>query len=135
MTGILRGRIIQCIIAVHNELGPGYSEKIYRRAMMIELTKQNLQFEIEKHIPIYYAGRVVGRHRLDILVDNQVIMELKTVEALNKKHYAQVRSYLKATGLTSALLVNFSGFRADYRHISTTSIIPKKNDEDAEDED
>ncbi|MFH0774099.1 MAG: GxxExxY protein [bacterium] len=82
-------RIIQCIIKVHQTLGPGFLESIYRKAMVIELTKQDLTVETEKEVIIYYEGKEVGKHRLDILVGNKVIVELKTVEELSKAHYAQ----------------------------------------------
>ncbi|MEW6620662.1 MAG: GxxExxY protein [bacterium] len=106
--------IIQCIIKVHQTPGPGFLESIYRRAMVIELTKQGLRVETEKEILIYYEGEEVGKHRLDILVESKVIVELKTVEELSKAHYAQVRSYLKATGVKVAILVNFAKEKADF---------------------
>jgi GxxExxY protein len=113
----LTERIIQCIIRVHQILGPGFLEKIYQRALVIELGKQGLLTEVEKSVPVCYSGYEVGRHQLDLLVQGQVIVELKNVEALSKAHYAQVRSYLKATNLNVALLVNFSNQRADFRRI------------------
>lgn len=109
--------IIQSIIAVHQELGPGFLESIYRRAMLVELRRRGLTVETEKEVLIFYQGVEVGRHRLDLLVDGRVIVELKTVEDLSKAHYAQVRSYLKATGLAVAILVNFAGAKADFRRI------------------
>lgn len=113
----LTERIIQCTIRVHQVLGPGFVEKIYRRALLIELRKAGLVVEFEKDVPILYEGRMIGRHRLDILVEGQIILELKTVEALSRAHYAQVRSYLKATHMELALLINFSGEIADFRRI------------------
>lgn len=113
----LTARVIQCIITVHQTLGPGFVEKIYRRALLIELSKQDLATESERQVLIYYAGHVVGRHYLDLLVERQLILELKSVEALSRAHYAQVRSYLKATGLPLALLINFATNRADFRRI------------------
>jgi GxxExxY protein len=114
----LTGRVIQCIINVHQTLGPGFLENVYRRAMSIELCKHGLTSETEKRVVIYYDGEEVGRHCLDLLVENQLIVELKTVEALNRAHYAQVRSYLTATRLDVALLINFAGHRADFRRIN-----------------
>jgi GxxExxY protein len=113
----LTEKIIRCIIQVHQTLGPGFLESVYRRALLIELRKQGLTIEAEKEVIVYYDGQKVGRHRLDLLVEGQVIVELKTVEALSKAYYAQVRSYLKATGLGLALLVNFAEERADFRRI------------------
>ena len=119
-TDELTGRVIRCILAVHNALGPGFLESAYRRAMVVELRKQRLAVEAEKEVPIYYDGIEIGRHRLDVLVEGQVIVELKCVDAFSKAHYAQVRSYLKATQLDIALLINFSQDRADFRRISPT---------------
>lgn len=110
--------IIQAIIQVHRTLGPGFLESVYRKAMVVELRRRGLKVETEKTIPIYYEGVAVGEHRLDLLVDDRVIVELKTVEELCKAHYAQIRSYLKAAGLKTGLLVNFSKELADFRRIS-----------------
>ncbi|HZB90753.1 MAG TPA: GxxExxY protein [Stellaceae bacterium] len=110
--------IIEAIIRVHTVLGPGFVEAIYHRALVIELRKRALAVEHEVEVAIEYDGQMVGRHRLDLIVDRRVIVELKTVEELSKAHYAQVRSYLRATGLPVALLVNFSKEKADYRRIA-----------------
>jgi len=109
--------IIKCIIKVHKTLGPGFLENIYRKALFIELRNNNLEVENEKEIKIFYDNEEIGIHRLDILVGNKVIVELKTVESLHKSHYAQIRSYLKATNLTIGILVNFAGDKADFRRI------------------
>lgn len=109
--------IIECIIKVHQTLGPGFKESVYRNALLIELGKHDLSTETEKEVVIYYEGQEVGRHRLDIVVEKKVIVELKTVEDLSKAHYAQVRSYLKATRLLVAILVNFASEKADFRRI------------------
>jgi GxxExxY protein len=109
--------IIAAIIEVHRVLGPGFLEGIYRRALMLELRKRGMTVGTEVEVEIIYDGAIVGQHRLDLLVEDLVIVELKTVEALSRAHYAQVRSYLKATGKPVALLVNFAGDRADYRRI------------------
>lgn len=103
---------------MHQTLGPGFLEKVYRRAMRIELCKHRLASETEKQVVIYYDGEEVGRHRLDLVVEGRLIVELKTVEALSRAHYAQVRSYLTAARLDVALLVNFAGHRADFRRIN-----------------
>ena len=109
--------IIEAVIKVHAVLGPGFVESVYHRALAIELRKRALAVEHEVEVEIEYDGHVVGRHRLDLVVDRRVIVELKTVEELGRPHYAQVRSYLRATGLPVALLVNFSKEKADYRRI------------------
>ena len=104
----LSNRIIGAAIAVHKELGPGFLENIYEKALKIELTKVHLSFESQKTVQIPYNGQVVGTHRLDLLVQNQIIIELKTVTEFSDIHFAQLRSYLKATGLKTGLLLNFA---------------------------
>src|SRR5262245_29658108 len=106
--------IIECIIKVHSILGPGFLESIYRKSLLIELRNRNFFVETEKEITVYYQKMEVGCHRLDMLVEKQVILELKTVEILNRAHYAQVRSYLRATNLKIAILVNFGKEMADF---------------------
>lgn len=109
--------IIASVIRVHQVLGPGFLESIYRNALMVELSKAALRCEAEKEVVIQYSGVEVGRHRLDLLVESRVVVELKAVQELNVLHYAQLRSYLKATGLRIGLLVNFSKHQADYRRV------------------
>jgi GxxExxY protein len=113
----LTGAIIDAIITVHKTLGPGLIESIYHRAMVIELTNRGLPLKTESEVTVGYDGQIVGRHRLDLSVGDRVLVERKTVEALSHAQYAQVRSYLRATGLPVALLVNFSKEHADYRRV------------------
>jgi GxxExxY protein len=115
----LTERIITCIIRVHRTLGAGYLEDIYRRALLLELRKQGLVAEVEKRVIIYYDGQPVGRHRLDLVVEGEVVVELKVADSMKNAHYTQVRSYLKASSLRLALLVNFAGQRADFRRIES----------------
>ncbi len=105
------------MIAVHTELGPGFLENVYRRAVGIEFERQGIGFETEKEITLKYRGEEIGTHRLDLFVEGQLVVELKTVEKLHKKHYAQVRSYLKAVKRPVGLLVNFADFQLDARRV------------------
>jgi len=116
-TDKLTEKIIDAIIQVHQTLGPGFLEGVYQRALLIELKKRDLYVASEKEVEVLYENQLVGRHRLDIVVDEEVIVELKTVEALSKAHYAQARSYLKASELKIVLLVNFAKEKADFRRI------------------
>lgn len=104
----LTGRIIGCAIEVHRELGPGFLESIYEAALGIALREAGLKTESQKGVKVLFREQEVGEHRLDLLVENQVIVELKAVKALEDVHFAQVRSYLKACGLMHGLLLNFS---------------------------
>ena len=110
-------RVIGCMIEVHKELGPGFLEGAYHRALEIELAHQHIGFEPEHEIELTYRGKSIGVHRLDLLIENELVVELKTVEALHKKHYAQVRSYLKAKNKPVGLLANFSDYQLDPRRV------------------
>ena len=113
----LTEKIINACINVHKELGPGFLESIYHNALKIELERQKLVFESEKEVKIKYRGIEVGSHRIDLFVEGEIVLELKTVEDLNKKYYAQVRSYLKAMNKEIGLLVNFADFTLDVRRV------------------
>lgn len=115
----LTQQIIKAVIKVHQTLGPGFLERIYHNALVVELTRQEFTVESEKEISIYYEGELVGTHRLDLLVEGRVIIELKTIEELAGIHYAQLRSYLKATKLGVGLLVNLAKDKADYRRVES----------------
>ena len=110
-------RVIGGLIGVHKELGPGFLENVYHRAVEIEFRQQGIALETEKEISPQYRGERVGAHRLDLTIEGQLVVELKTVEKLGKKHYAQVRSYLKAADKPVGLLVNFSDFKLDARRV------------------
>jgi len=99
--------VIGAAINVHRELGPGFLESTYEEAMALELDAAGLSARRQAMFPILYKGRVVGEPRLDFLVENQLVVELKAVETVQRVHMAQVMSYLKATQLRLGLLINF----------------------------
>jgi GxxExxY protein len=109
--------IIEAIIQVHQTLGPGFLESIYRNALILELAARGLSGKSEQQITVYYEGKVVGRHILDVVVNEVVVLELKAVEELCSAHYAQLRSYLKASKIKTGLLVNFGSEKADFRRV------------------
>jgi GxxExxY protein len=101
--------VIGAAIEVHRELGPGLLESAYQKALVHELGLRGLRFETEKVCPVSYKGVLIEEaYRLDILVEGLVVVELKTVEALNDVHEAQVLTYLKFTGCRVGLLFNFN---------------------------
>jgi GxxExxY protein len=105
----VRERVIGCAIAVHRALGPGLLESIYRDCTMIELKAAGFQVEREKSVCLQYRGEKVGTMlRLDLVVDNTLIVEVKAVERLHPVHSAQVITYLKLSGLPAGLLLNFN---------------------------
>lgn len=113
----LTDKIISACINVHKELGPGFLESIYHNALKIELERQRLSFESEKEVTVTYRDREVGIHKIDLFVEGEVVVELKTVEELHKKYYAQVRSYLKASHKEVGLLINFADFSLEVRRV------------------
>jgi GxxExxY protein len=108
---VLTERTIGAAVRVHRELGPGFLESIYEEALSVELRLLGVTFERQKPVPIFYRGHPIGEHRLDLLVESQVVVELKAISGLENIHFAIVRSYLKALGLRDALLLNFAGTR------------------------
>ena len=115
----LTERIIGCVVQVHRTLGPGFVESIYHKALLLELRSSGLQVQTEREVVVRYLGEEVGRHRIDLIVEEAVVLELKAVPQLVAVHYAQVRSYLRASGLRVGLLVNFGRERADFRRIDS----------------
>jgi GxxExxY protein len=104
-------QIMKAVFEVHNQLGPGFTEDIYENALAMELEIQGIHFERQKQIQIYYKGRFVGIYRLDMVIDEKIILELKAVSALNEIFRAQLDSYLYATGLQLGILINFGAKR------------------------
>ena len=104
----LTEKIIGCAIAVHKKLGPGFLESIYENAFILELKRQNLQVERQQEVIVKYDGIEVGRHRLDLIVNNTIVVELKAVKNIEDVHFAIVKSYLKALGKEHGLIINFS---------------------------
>jgi GxxExxY protein len=104
----LSRRIIDAAIAVHRELGPGFLESIYESAFKTALRHRGIAYEAQREVAVFFESEEAGVHRLDLVVEGQVVVELKAVKALEDVHFAQVRSYLKATGLHVGLLMNFN---------------------------
>lgn len=100
--------IIAAGIEVHQDLGPGFVEKIYENALATELGLRGHAVERQLVVQVHYRGQLVGQHRIDLLVDEQIVVELKSVEALAQVHKAQLRSILKAAGKRVGLLMNFN---------------------------
>jgi len=100
--------IISAAIAVHRELGPGFIESVYEQALAVEFALKGIAFVRQKPIPLFYRDHQIGEHRLDFLVEDKIVVELKAIDSLEKIHFAIVRSYLKASGLADGLILNFS---------------------------
>ena len=106
--------ILACFYRVYNDLGYGFLERVYQNALYYALIDEGLQCEAEKPIKVYHNGRVVGDYRADLLVENCVLLEMKTSEELNSANEKQLINYLKATDIEVGLLLNF-GKRPQFR--------------------
>ena len=106
---LLIDSVIGAAIVVHRALGPGFIEGIYENALCLELNRCGIPHVRQHEIKVTYDGQLVGLHRLDLLIAKSLILELKAIDAFETRHFVVVRSYLRATGLTHALLMNFVG--------------------------
>lgn len=100
--------VIGAAIEVHRHLGPGLLESIYEKSLAIELELRGIPLKQQHPVPVHYKGRRVGDTRLDFLVDDKLVVEIKAVDALIEVHTAQVLTYLRATSLNLGLLINFN---------------------------
>ena len=103
----LTRRIIGCAMEVHKALGAGFAEVVYQRSLAIELRREDIRFEAEVYLPLYYRGESVGSRRVDFLVEGMVLVELKATTELTPLHHAQLINYLNAYQLEVGLLINF----------------------------
>jgi len=110
-------KIMGAIFEVHKKLGPGFLESVYEKALIEELSGRGMKVETEKVIDLTYKDKKIGAHRLDLVVEQKVVVELKTVERFSVHHKAQLTSYLKASGYKLGILVNFSKSKVEYRRV------------------
>ena len=101
-------RIIACALEVHSTLGPGLLESVYEEALAHEFTLRGVSYEKQKEINLKFKGKEIGKHRIDFLVENGVVLELKAVESMHKIFEAQILTYLRATNKRVGLLINFN---------------------------
>lgn len=113
----LTERIICCAFNVSNRLGTGFLEKVYENALAHELRLAKLNVKQQSPIQVYYDRVVVGEYFADLLVNEEVIIELKAAKSLDVTHQAQCMNYLRATGLKVSLLMNFGGPRVEIKRI------------------
>ena len=99
--------IIGSAYQVHNQLGFGFLDSVYKKAMIIELTKKNLKVEHEKPLKVYYDNQVVGEFYVDLFIEDEIIVELKSVRGLMKEHEVQLVNYLNGLNKEIGLLINF----------------------------
>ena len=107
--------VMGCAMNIRRHLGPGYLESVYKNAMLVELKKHSLTFEVEKPINVYYDGVLVGEFKADIIVEDFLILELKAVQSLHMAHEIQLVNYLTATGIDNGLLINFGSDELQFK--------------------
>jgi len=110
-------KVIGCAMKVHQKLGPGFLEKVYENALMIELAGAGIKAIQQAPIQITYNQKIVGDYFADILVDDKIILELKATEKLLKIHQSQVINYLNATGIELGILINFAEESLNYKRL------------------
>lgn len=107
-TNLVTGAVIGAAIAIHRALGPGLLESAYRPCMVHELRLQGLHVEVERPLALVYRGLVVDRaYKIDLVVEEKVVVELKAISKLDRVHEAQILSYMKLSGIHTGLLINF----------------------------
>ncbi len=111
----LAGRIIGLAMKVHSTLGPGFLESVYRNALVLELAAAGIIFEREKQLDVYYNGHIVGKFIADIVIEQQLIIEIKGVQNLVKAHEVQLVNYLTATRIEEGLLLNFGATSLQFK--------------------
>ena len=100
--------VVDCAFVVHREIGPGFRERIYQRALCLEMDSRHLRFEAEKAVEVRFKDWLIPGQRVDLIVEDIVLVEIKSIPMLKSLHRAQVVSYLKTTGLRVGLLINFN---------------------------
>lgn len=111
-------QIIGAAFEVYNVLGYGFLEKVYQRAMQVELKHRNLEAELETPIKVEFKGYIIGDYFADLFVEKKVIVELKVAEKYNPKDEAQLINELKATGIRVGLLINFGKERVEFKRLA-----------------
>ena len=111
-------KITGLAMEVHSKLGYGFLEKVYENAMMVLLRREGIHAKQQAPITVYFDGEVVGDYYADILVEDNIILELKAIKRITDAHRAQTLNYLKATGLHLAILLNFGKERLKYERFA-----------------
>jgi GxxExxY protein len=125
----LSSQIIEAAICVHRDLGPGFLESVYESAMRVALRHRGIVYQTQHEVTVMFEGEEVGQHRLDLIVENQIVVELKAVKALEDIHFAQVKSYLKATRLHVGLLLNFNAPRLIIKRVVLSNQATESSDD------
>ncbi len=113
----LTEKIIGAAIQVHKQLGPGFIESIYEKALMVEFHKRAIQVKAQQEVIVKYDNVEVGRHRLDLFVEGAIVIELKAIKDIEDIHFAIVKSYLKSVDKKHGLLLNFAKVKLEIKRV------------------
>lgn len=111
-------KIIGCAIKVHNELGFGFLEKVYENALMVIFRQEKISATQQASLTVHFLNEIVGEYCADVLVEDKIILELKTVTKITELHRAQTLNYLKATGLKLGIILNFGKEKLEYERLA-----------------
>jgi GxxExxY protein len=109
--------VVGCAMKVHRELGYSFLEKVYENSMMVLLNKKSIKAKQQFPVPVHFENVIVGEYFADFMIEDKILVELKTVEKITNVHFAQVLNYLKATGIKLGLLINFGPRKLEYERI------------------
>lgn len=123
--------ILGCCFEVMGELGPGFLERVYKNALFIAMMHKGLQVDTERSYEVIFRGKIVGRYAADLVVNNTVIIELKCCENLISEHQAQLFNYLKVSGLSVGLLVNFRRRKLEWKRLQNNEEDPSNEKSEA----
>lgn len=115
-------KIIGCAMKVHNKLGMGFPEVIYQRAFLIELNKIDLNVEKEIEQAVYYEDKLVGKRRVDFLINKIILVEIKVINELNNSCFNQILNYIEAFNLEIGLLINFGHNRLEFKRFTNNKL-------------
>lgn len=113
----LTHKIIGCAMEVHKQLGSGFQEVVYQRALSIEMNLQEIPYEREKEMDIHYKGFKIGTRRADFFADDKIMVEIKAIKELEDVHLAQAMNYLEAYNMEVGLLINFGGKSLEFKRV------------------
>ena len=120
-------KVIGCSYQVMNELGTGFLESVYEKSVQVALAQVGIRAKRRVPITVTFRGAVVGEFYADLLIENKLILELKTVDRLSSEHQAQVINYLNATGIPAALLINFGHRKVEVRRLLNRKLHESRN--------
>jgi len=121
----ITGKIIGCAMEVHRYLGNGFQERIYQRALAIEMSKQGLNFAVEFEMTVFYKGEYIGKRRVDFLVEDIVSVEIKARAELDDSHLNQAINYLEVYHIETGLLINFGAKSLQFKRLINSKPPPK----------